>query len=265
VIEVRARAIGPRGCAPVLRDVSLRIRPGERIAIVGANGAGKTTLLKALVGLLPVDGEVLAAGERVTNPKHAVAAGVGLVFQNPDDQLFAATVAEDVAFGPRNLGLDEAEVARRTREAIDRLGLGALADRAIETLSFGEKKRACLAGVLAMRPRVLLLDEPTAGLDPAGELELLRYFAELHRAGATLVCATHAMDLVPLLADRVLVLDAGSIAADGAPATLLRDAALLRRARLRTPLVAELGLALGWTPPPITVDEARETWNARRS
>jgi cobalt/nickel transport system ATP-binding protein len=253
VIELRARTIGPRGCA-VLRDVTLRIRAGERIALVGANGAGKTTLLRALVGLLPVDGEVTMHGTGIRAATDAVAAGLGLVFQNPDDQLFGATVGEDVAFGPRNQGLAEDEVQRRTREALERMGLTHLASRTIDTLSFGEKKRACLAGVLAMRPKVLLLDEPTAGLDPAGEVELLRHLDSLHKSGTTLVCATHAMHLVPLLADRVLVLDAGSIAADGAPATLLADTALLGRARL-----------LGWIPPPVTVEQARDAWHARRS
>jgi cobalt/nickel transport system ATP-binding protein len=255
VIELRARTIGPRGCA-VLRDVSLRIRAGERIAIVGANGAGKTTLLRALVGLLPIDGdgEVTMHGTHIRAATDAVAAGLGLVFQNPDDQLFGATVGEDVAFGPRNQGLPEDEVQRRTRDALERMGLVHLQTRTIDTLSFGEKKRACLAGVLAMRPKVLLLDEPTAGLDPAGEVELLRHLDSLHKAGATLVCATHAMHLVPLLADRMLVLDAGSIAADGAPATLLADTALLGRARL-----------LGWIPPPVTVEQARDAWHARRS
>jgi len=265
VIELDARAIAPRGCPPILRDLTLRIGQGERVAVVGANGAGKTTLLKALVGLLPVDGEVRVDGARVGNPREAVGAGLALLFQNPDDQLFAATVAEDVAFGPRNQGLDEDEVARRTHDALDRLGLRALADRAVDTLSFGEKRRACLAGLLAMRPRALLLDEPTAGLDPAGEQELLRHLAELHRAGATLVCATHAMDLVPQQADRVLVLDGGAVAADGSPRTILGSTALLQRARLRAPIVAELGAALGLTPPPITLDEARDAWNARRS
>jgi cobalt/nickel transport system ATP-binding protein len=262
-IRLRASAIGPHGRPPVLSGVHLDVAEGERVAVIGANGAGKTTLLKTLVGLLPLPGGGLEVrGRPIREAEDAVCAGIGLVFQNPDDQLFAATVAEDVAFGPRNLGLDERTVQARVDEALSRFSLAALAHRSIDTLSFGEKKRACLAGVLAMRPRLLLLDEPTAGLDPLGEAELLAHLRDLP---VTLVCATHAMDAVPRLAERVIVLGGGRVLADGPARRVLTDENLLETARLRPPVVTELGRKLGWAPYPLTVDDAREAWIARRS
>jgi cobalt/nickel transport system ATP-binding protein len=217
---------------PVLRDLSLRVGAGERVAVVGGNGAGKTTLLRALMGLHPVDGTLTVDGRRIGRAEDAVAAGVGLVFQNPDDQLFGATVGEDVRFGPRNQRLDVREVDRRADAAMAELGVGALATRPIEELSFGEKKRACLAGVLAMRPRLLLLDEPSSGLDPLGEESLL----ELLRAiDATLIVATHAVDLVPRLCTRVIVLARGAIASDGTPREVFARTDELRAANLRAP------------------------------
>jgi cobalt/nickel transport system ATP-binding protein len=220
---------------PVLGDVALRIGAGERVAVVGGNGAGKTTLLRALMGLHPVDGTLTVDGRAIRRVEDAVAAGVGLVFQNPDDQLFGASVGEDVRFGPRNQRLAAVEVDARAEAALHALGIAALAARPIEELSFGEKKRACLAGVLAMRPRLLLLDEPTAGLDPVGEEQLV---AQLQRLEATLVVATHAVDIVPRLCTRVLVLGGGRIVADGATRDVFARADELRACNLRPPVRA---------------------------
>jgi cobalt/nickel transport system ATP-binding protein len=224
-------AIGYRG-RPVLRGLALRVGAGERVALVGGNGAGKTTLLRALMGLVPIDGTLSVGGRAIGRTEDAVDAGLGLVFQNPDDQLFGATVAEDVRFGPRNQGLDEAEVSRRADAALAQLGIAALAGRPIEELSFGERKRACLAGVLAMRPRVLLLDEPTAGLDPAGEEAFVEIVAGLD---ATLIIATHAVDLVPRLCERVVVIGRGTVVADGTPRQVFLRADELRACNLRPP------------------------------
>jgi cobalt/nickel transport system ATP-binding protein len=217
---------------PVLRNLALRIASGERVAIVGGNGAGKTTLLRALMGLHPVDGTLTVGGRRITRAEDAVAAGVGLVFQNPDDQLFGATVGEDVLFGPRNQRLDDAAACERRDAALEQLGIAALAARPIEELSFGEKKRACLAGLLAMRPKLLLLDEPTAGLDPLAEAALV---ALLRGLDATLVVATHAVDVVPRLCDRVIVLAGGTVAADGSCAHVFGRADVLAAASVRAP------------------------------
>jgi energy-coupling factor transporter ATP-binding protein EcfA2 len=230
VIELRAKKIA-YGAREVLRDLALAFQPGERAAVVGASGAGKTTLLRSLCGLARVD-SLRVFGREVRRAADAPAAGVALVFQDPDDQLFAATVVEDVAFGPRNQRLDEREAIERADHALAALAIPQLRDRPIGELSFGEKKRVCLAGALAMRPKLLLLDEPTAGLDPLAEEELVALLASLD---VTLVIATHAIDLVPELAARVLVLDGGAVALDGPAREVLSRGEELRRARLRAP------------------------------
>jgi cobalt/nickel transport system ATP-binding protein len=220
---------------PVLRGLALRITAGERVAVLGGNGAGKTTLLRAFMGLQSITGTLRVDGRPIRRVEDAVDAGVGLVFQNPDDQLFGATVGEDVRFGPRNQRLADAEVDARADAALAALGIATLAARPIEELSFGEKKRACLAGVLAMRPRLLLLDEPTAGLDPAGEEALVALIAALH---VTLVVATHAVDIVPRLCTRALVLGRGGIVADGATREVFARVDELRACNLRPPVPA---------------------------
>jgi cobalt/nickel transport system ATP-binding protein len=215
--------------------------------VLGGNGAGKTALLKALVGLLPArGGSVKIAGVDVRGePARAVSAGAGLVFQNPDDQLFGATVWEDALFGPHNQGLAPDESARRVEQALAELGISRLRDRPIDALSFGEKKRASLAGVLAMRPSLLLLDEPTAGLDPQGELAFTQLVERSSGPGrATLLLATHAVDLVPLFAERVILLADRRIVADGPAREIFAQSELLRAASLRAPWAAELWLRL---------------------
>lgn len=216
-----------------LRNVSLRAAAGETVGILGANGAGKSSLLLQVNGLLRGEGRVrvgdLALGERTLE---AIRARVGLLFQNPDDQLFMPTVAEDVAFGPRLAGLSPAEVERRVREALAVVGMSAAAHRPPHHLSLGQKKRAALATVLALDCQVLVLDEPTAGLDPRGRRELARYLVELPQ---TKLVATHDLEFAVELCDRVVVLYEGRVAAAGAPRVVLADADLMERTGLEVP------------------------------
>jgi cobalt/nickel transport system ATP-binding protein len=233
---------------PALRGLTLRLPRARALALLGANGAGKSTLLLHLNGILrPRSGEVRIDGQRCGYGRRDLLEWrlrVGIVFQDPDDQLFAATVAQDVSFGPLNLGLAEREVLRRVEEVLTVLEISHLADRPTHQLSFGQKKRVALAGVLAMRPEVLLLDEPTAGLDPNGAEEMLLALNRLRVAGTTLVLATHDMDLAYAWADRVAVLHEGRLLGQGEPEAILGDAALLRTARLRMPGALEMARAL---------------------
>jgi cobalt/nickel transport system ATP-binding protein len=218
------------GRQTALDGVNLDIWPGERVVLLGANGSGKSTLLKLLDGIVgPSRGTMRALGHEVT----AVAAGqdsftfhrqVGLVFQDPDIQLFSATVLDDVAFGPLQLGLPADEVRERCDEALAAMDIAHLADRAPFELSGGEKKRAAIASVLSLRPDVVLLDEPTASLDPRTKWVLVDLIQKLGAAGRTLIIATHELDIVPLIADRAVVLsEQGGIVADGDPATVLAN------------------------------------------
>jgi cobalt/nickel transport system ATP-binding protein len=222
-----------------LDGIDLDIRAGERVALLGANGSGKSTLLKLLDGILaPSEGEMRALNRDVA----AVAAGedafrfhreVGLVFQDPDIQLFSATVFDDVAFGPLQLGLSRDEVRARVDQALAEMEIAHLADRAPFELSGGEKKRAAIASVLSLHPDVILLDEPTASLDPRTRWVLVDLIARLGAAGRTLITATHELDIVPLIADRVVVLgEDRRVLADGSPAEILADRDLLIRANL---------------------------------
>ena len=218
---------------PALRGVTLTVAAGERVALVGPNGAGKTTLLLRLCGALPgAVGQAHVGDLDPADPHHRrkLPAAVGMVFQNPDDQLFAATVLEDVAFGPLNLGVDPAEAARRAEAALDRVGLTGYGPRSPHRLSGGEKRRAALAGVLAMTPGLLLLDEPTAFLDPRGRRALAALLRDL--PGAMLV-ATHDLDLAAELCPRTVVLDDGQVVADGPTAAVLGDPALVAAHGLR--------------------------------
>lgn len=242
-----------------LRVVSFEITPGETVALVGPNGAGKSTLLWHLNGLLPGRGggpsfhTHAPQGASGTDPAASVwiddlrvDAGngpevrrrVGLLFQDPDDQLFSTSVIADVAFGPLNLGKARAEARRIALECLDRVELAHAAERVPHHLSFGERKRVCLAGVLACEPSILVLDEPSANLDPRGR----RRFMELIRGlGATKLIATHDLELVLELCERTILLDAGQVVADGNAAEILGDPALMEAHGLEVPLSLKLG------------------------
>lgn len=242
-IEARGVSFAYADRVQALADLSFHAMEGELVAVMGANGSGKTTLLKVLMRLLhPERGEVLLGTADVRHlQSNELYRRVGMVFQNPADQLFAASVEEDVAFGPRNQGLSEAEVAARVEQSLAAVDALALRKRAIHHLSYGQQKRVCLAGVLAMQAGILLLDEPTAGLDPVGESQMIDLLVQLNRRQkVTLIIATHCVDLLPVLADRIYVLARGSVCQEGAPHEVLADPQRVAQAGLRIPLVAQL-------------------------
>lgn len=216
-----------------LHGASLELRRGEKVALVGPNGAGKSTLLLHLNGILSGQGRVQVGGLHV---EHAslpqVRARVGLVFQNPDDQLFSPTVFDDVAFGPLHMGLPEREVRARVEQALDQIGMRAYADRLSHHLSVGEKKRIAIATVLSMNPELLVFDEPSAGLDPRARRTLIHLLRDLP---LTMLVSTHDMLMVRELFPRMVIMDEGRIVADGPTAALLDDTALLEAHGLERP------------------------------
>lgn len=218
-----------------LRGVSLRILHGESVALVGANGAGKSTLLKHLNGcLIPEAGTVRIGGFPLTTKTLSqVRKTVGMVFQDPDDQLFMPLVREDVAFGPLNLGLPPEEVEERVRQALETVGAGHLADRPPYRLSAGEKRSVAIASILSMEPSILVMDEPSSHLDPKARRQLIRLLGSFRH---TKIIATHDLDMALDLCPRTAVLREGRIAADGPTLEILRDEELLESCRLEKPL-----------------------------
>ncbi|MEA3408240.1 MAG: ABC transporter ATP-binding protein [Chloroflexota bacterium] len=215
----------------VLQNIDLKVTTGARVGLIGPNGAGKTTFFLAICGVLETDtGEIRLFGERVNHG--GFHPEIGMVFQDPDDQLFCPSVWEDVAFGPRNLGLSQEEVEARVREALSTTGTLALADRAPHHLSGGEKRMVSIAGVLAMRPRLVIYDEPNASLDIRSRRRLIRF---LQRSEETFLIASHDLELILEVCERVILMDGGRIVADGNPSELMRDAALMERHGLEKP------------------------------
>ncbi|MDQ1034232.1 cobalt/nickel transport system ATP-binding protein [Streptomyces sp. V3I8] len=249
----------------VLDGLDFEVRAGRALALLGRNGSGKTTLMRLLSGgLRPRGGQLTVEGRPVRHDRKGLTllrTTVQLVVQDPDDQLFAASVGQDVSFGPLNLGLPDAEVRARVDEALAALDITALADRPTHLLSYGQRKRTAIAGAVAMRPRVLILDEPTAGLDPDGQERLLTTLDGLRGSGTTVVMATHDVDLALRWADDVALLTPSGAVTGPAAATLARTD-LLAAAGLRLPwgiAVTELlrarGLWTGTSPGPRTAEE----------
>jgi cobalt/nickel transport system ATP-binding protein len=246
--------------------IALDIGKGEFTGILGSNGSGKTTLLKIMDGLFrDVRGSVHLDGSdiRKLSPKE-IYRKVGLVFQNPDEQLFAPTVFEDVSFGPLNMGFSEKETAGKVADALSAVDMQEFGKKSIHNLSFGQKKRICIAGLLAMGHEILLLDEPTAGLDPMGEYRMMNLLRRLNREkGVTIVMATHSVDLVPLFLDRLYILSKGSIVRGGVPEEVFTAPQEMSEVKLRLPQIAELMYRLKhedrlpFEKMPLTIGEAR--------
>ena len=233
---------------PSLRGISFAIERGKKVAVVGPNGAGKTTLLLMCNGtLVPERGCVRVDGEEVVYDRSAlrrVRTAVGLVFQNSDAQVFAPSVYADVAFGPANLHLSEEEVHRRVSDALFAVGLSGYERRPPHHLSGGERKRVAIAGILAMRPEILVADEPTASLDPATAVEIMDLLDELHEDGTTILLSTHDVELAYRWADEVILLGGGELLHQGTPAAVFTDRDLMRTARLTPPVLLDLFMEL---------------------
>ena len=235
VLDLRGVAYAYPGGQQALFGVDLHVHRGERVALLGPNGAGKTTLVLHLNGILtPGAGTVTVSGLPVADDALLeIRRRVGIVFQDPDDQLFMPTVRDDVAFGPANLGLRGAELDARVAEALDLVGVGDLADRAPHHLSFGQRRRVAIATVLAMRPEILVLDEPSSNLDPASRRELA---AILRSLDVTVLMVTHDLPYAVELCERSVVLSEGTVVADGPTRVVLGDVDLMARHRLELPV-----------------------------
>ncbi len=227
-----------------LKNVNIKIKKGEKIAIMGPNGAGKSTLFSHFNGLNePTSGHVEIDGEKIIFERDElikVRQKVGIVFQDPNDQLFAPTVKEDVAFGPMNLGLDYDEVEKRIRESLEMVGMSGFEEKTPHHLSGGQQKRVAIAGIIAMRPDIMILDEPTAGLDPEGVDKVLDILNNLNNEGISIVISSHDIEMVNQFADKIFVLHDGEIIAEGDKHQIFSDKELLKKAHLKAPVTTEI-------------------------
>ena len=253
-----------------LDDVSLSFERGDRIALLGTNGSGKTTLLNHLNGILkPTSGAIYYEDKLLTYDSKALLElrrHVGFVFQDLNDQLFAPTVKQDVAFGPLNLGFPAEQVKKIVDDALKTVGMAEFAEKPPHFLSLGQKKRVALAGVLAMQPEVIIMDEPTSNLDPRATSEILHLLLQLNREkGITLLLATHDVDMVPLFANKLYILNKGKLVSQGKPKELFSDTELIRKVNLRSPRLTHLFEVLKKQDNlpiegefPLTISEARK-------
>lgn len=245
-----------------IKGVSLEIEEGSFAAIIGQNGSGKSTLAKDLNGLLlPSKGAVYVSGmdTRDEDKIWDIRQTAGMVFQNPDNQLVSAIVEDDVAFGPENIGIDPVEIRARVDEALDAVKMGKYKRKAPHLLSGGQKQRIAIAGVVAIRPRCIIFDEPTAMLDPRGRKDIMEIIEKLHREGITVILITHFMDEA-VKADRVVIMNKGEILLDGTPEHVFSQDELIRSARLDVPMAAEIAIYLrenGIDVPPEVVTAER--------
>ena len=228
-----------------IEDLSIAFEEGKTTAILGANGAGKSTLFLHLNGILqPEHGEVRFRGQPISYKKaglRQLRSKVGIVFQNPDDQLFSASVYQDISFGAVNMGLPSEEVHRRVNVVMEQIGITYLKGRPTHSLSFGQKKRVAFAGIMVMQPEVIILDEPTAGLDPVGVSELMHLLQDVCRQqNTTIILSTHDIDVVPIYADVIDVMDQGHVIAHGTPEEIFAQPELLRSHHLRLPRISHL-------------------------
>jgi len=249
-----------------LQGIDFQVKKGEMIALLGANGCGKTTLFQHFNGLLkPEAGEVKIKGSKIeTIDKDEVFRTVGLVFQDPNDQLFAATVYEDVSYGPTNLGLGIEEVRQRVERALNLVEMWQYRDKPIHHLSYGQKKKVAIAGILALEPEIMVMDEPTAGMDPRGVSNLMGLLVDIQKqTGCTVVISTHHVDLVPIFCERIYVMNQGRIVTSGTPQEVFNRKKIIREAGLRLPRLAHLGEilvkdGLNINRLPLTIGQARE-------
>ena len=268
MIEVKNLKYSYNSQYQALKGVSLKVNKGEMVSLLGKNGAGKSTLFLHLNGIYePDEGQVFIDGEELKYDKKSLLKfrqKVGIVFQNPDDQIFAPTVEEDVAFGPLNLGLPMEEVQDRVEEALARVGMSGFEKAAPHHLSGGQKKRVAIAGILAMKPEIMVLDEPTAGLDPQGVTNLSKLLRQLNDEGITIIISTHEVDLVPDYADKIFVLVDGLLIGEGTPKEIFSQPEILEKANLKVPIVTDLFQQLeaeGFDMNgdyPLTISEAKE-------
>ncbi|KJR48338.1 ATPase component CbiO of energizing module of cobalt ECF transporter [Desulfosporosinus sp. I2] len=248
-----------------LRKVNLQVEKGEKLAILGSNGAGKSTLFMQFNGIFrPNSGFIKYQGEDISYKGKALIElrkKVGIVFQDPDSQLFSASVYQDISFGPLNLGLSEEKVAERVKQALTDTETTDLEDKPTHLLSYGQKKRVSIAGVLAMEPEVIIFDEPTAGLDPRHSQEFMQLLENLSIEGKTIILSTHDVDLAYSWSDRIAIMYNGEIMAHGAPGELFMRPENVKRADLTLPWLIEMHSELvqkGWLPPSTPLPKTRE-------
>lgn len=273
ILEVHSISFTYPDGTKALCDVNMKVKAGEITAILGGNGAGKSTLFHTLNGILkPSKGQIFFQGKPIDYSRKGLInlrKSIGIVFQDPDNQLFSASVYQDVSFGVINLRLPQEEVRKRVNYAINRTGISNLKDKPTHALSFGQKKRVAIAGVIAMEPKVIILDEPTAGLDPKGAEEIMTFLKEMQQElGISIIISTHDIDMVPILCDKVFVMHEGKIVTHGTPEEIFSDKDTIRRVNLRLPHIGHMMEVLkekdGFEIEglPLTISKARKALKA---